>query len=188
QAAPDPRGAFRPLARVVAGDHARTSRFRFGHRDADVRGAHRHRHEARPRPARCTTTRAQSRRADHRRAALTGTDGKGALPAARGEGKNPAVPSPHFPTAPPRAACTIDASRHPEPAMASESSEPAAKLAVLIDADNAQPSIAESLLAEVAKYGTAHVKRAYGDWTGTRLSGWKETLLTQSIQPIQQFG
>jgi uncharacterized LabA/DUF88 family protein len=72
--------------------------------------------------------------------------------------------------------------------MASESSEPAAKLAVLIDADNAQPSIAESLLAEVAKYGTAHVKRAYGDWTGTRLSGWKETLLTQSIQPIQQFG
>jgi hypothetical protein len=36
---------------------------------------------------------------------------------------------------------------------------------VLIDADNAQPSITEGLLAEVAKYGTAHVKRAYGDWT-----------------------
>ena len=66
-------------------------------------------------------------------------------------------------------------------------SETAAKLAVLIDADNAQPSIVESLLAEVAKYGTAHVKRAYGDWTGSSLKGWKDQLLKQSIQPIQQF-
>ncbi|MFC3649960.1 NYN domain-containing protein [Dyella humi] len=61
------------------------------------------------------------------------------------------------------------------------------KLAVLIDADNTQPAIADGLLAEVAKYGTAHVKRAYGDWTGNQLKGWKEQLLTQSIQPIQQF-
>jgi uncharacterized LabA/DUF88 family protein len=63
----------------------------------------------------------------------------------------------------------------------------ATKLAVLIDADNAQPGIIENLLAEVAKYGTAYVKRAYGDWTGTSLNGWKTKLLTQSIQPIQQF-
>jgi uncharacterized LabA/DUF88 family protein len=70
----------------------------------------------------------------------------------------------------------------------SVANEHAAKLAVLIDADNAQPSLAVGLLAEVAKYGTAHVKRAYGDWTGTRLTGWKGQLLTQSIQPIQQFG
>ena len=63
----------------------------------------------------------------------------------------------------------------------------ASKLAMLIDADNAQPAIIEGLLAEVAKYGTAHVKRAYGDWTGTSLRGWKEHLLAQSIQPIQQF-
>src|SRR5262249_18622817 len=33
----------------------------------------------------------------------------------------------------------------------------------------------------------AHVKRAYGDWTGTSLKGWKDQLLAQSIQPIQQF-
>jgi uncharacterized LabA/DUF88 family protein len=68
--------------------------------------------------------------------------------------------------------------------MASEST---ARLAVLIDADNAQPAIAERLLAEVAKYGTAHVKRAYGDWTRTNLKGWKDELLAQSIQPVQQF-
>jgi uncharacterized LabA/DUF88 family protein len=65
--------------------------------------------------------------------------------------------------------------------------ENAARLAVLIDADNAQASITEALLAEVAKYGTAHVKRAYGDWTSTNLRGWKDQLLSQSIQPIQQF-
>ena len=67
------------------------------------------------------------------------------------------------------------------------SETPAARLAVLIDADNAQPTMIEELLAEVAKYGTAHVKRAYGDWTGTNLRGWKDQLLAQSIQPIQQF-
>jgi uncharacterized LabA/DUF88 family protein len=66
-------------------------------------------------------------------------------------------------------------------------SENGAKLAVLIDADNVQPAITEGLLAEVAKYGTAHVKRAYGDWTGANLKGWKDQLLAQSIQPIQQF-
>jgi hypothetical protein len=65
--------------------------------------------------------------------------------------------------------------------------ENTARLAVLIDADNAQPTITEGLLAEVAKYGTAHVKRAYGDWTAPNLRGWKDQLLAQSIQPIQQF-
>jgi uncharacterized LabA/DUF88 family protein len=62
------------------------------------------------------------------------------------------------------------------------------KLAILIDADNAQPSITENLLAEVAKYGTASVKRIYGDWTQPQLRSWKDLLLEYSIQPIQQFG
>jgi len=62
------------------------------------------------------------------------------------------------------------------------------KLAVLIDADNAQPAIVDGLLSEIAKYGTANVKRIYGDWTLPGLKGWKEVLLQYSIQPIQQFG
>jgi uncharacterized LabA/DUF88 family protein len=66
-------------------------------------------------------------------------------------------------------------------------SEQTQKLAVLIDADNAQPSIIEGLLAEIAKYGTANVKRIYGDWTGPHLKSWKDILLPFSIQPIQQF-
>lgn len=62
-----------------------------------------------------------------------------------------------------------------------------AKLAVLIDADNAQSSIIKELLEEVSTYGTASVKRAYGDWTTSNLKGWKETLHMMAIQPIQQF-
>ena len=61
------------------------------------------------------------------------------------------------------------------------------KLAVLIDADNAQPSIVDALLAEIANYGVASVKRIYGDWTAPNLKGWKEVLLDYSIQPMQQF-
>lgn len=66
-------------------------------------------------------------------------------------------------------------------------SESQLKLAVLIDADNTQPSIIEGLLAEIAKYGIASVKRIYGDWTNPNLRGWKERLLEYAIQPVQQF-
>ena len=61
------------------------------------------------------------------------------------------------------------------------------RLAVLIDADNARASIVDGLLAEVANYGTASVKRIYGDWTQPGLKSWKEVLLEHSIQPMQQF-
>jgi uncharacterized LabA/DUF88 family protein len=60
-------------------------------------------------------------------------------------------------------------------------------LAVLIDADNANPAIMQGLLAEVAKLGLASVKRIYGDWTTPNLASWKTSLLEFSIQPIQQF-
>lgn len=65
---------------------------------------------------------------------------------------------------------------------------PTDKLAVLIDADNAQASVAAELLAEVSRYGTATIKRAYGDWTTPNLRGWKEVLQSHAIQPVQQFG
>ncbi len=68
--------------------------------------------------------------------------------------------------------------------MASTSND---KLAVLIDADNAQASVSHELLAEVSRYGTASVKRAYGDWTTTNLRGWKDVLHRLAIQPMQQF-
>ena len=61
------------------------------------------------------------------------------------------------------------------------------RIAVLIDADNASASVAKELLEEVAKYGTATVKRAFGDWTTQNLVGWKGHLHRHAIQPIQQF-
>ncbi|HOX35660.1 MAG TPA: NYN domain-containing protein [Methanoregulaceae archaeon] len=61
------------------------------------------------------------------------------------------------------------------------------RLAVLIDAENAQAGIIKNLLDEVAKYGIASVKRIYGNWTTPQLQPWKDVLLSNSIVPIQQF-
>jgi uncharacterized LabA/DUF88 family protein len=60
-------------------------------------------------------------------------------------------------------------------------------LAILIDGDNAQPSLIQHILAETGKYGKITIRRIYGDWTTTNMTGWKETLHTYAIQPIQQF-
>ncbi|RUW58037.1 NYN domain-containing protein [Mesorhizobium sp. M7A.F.Ca.US.008.03.1.1] len=60
-------------------------------------------------------------------------------------------------------------------------------LAILIDGDNASPKIISGLLAEIANYGRASVRRIYGDWTKPNLNGWKECLLEHSFQPVQQF-
>ena len=61
------------------------------------------------------------------------------------------------------------------------------RLAVLIDSDNTTARLTAELLAEIAKYGTPTIKRAYGDWTTQHLVGWKEELLRHAIQPVQQF-
>lgn len=62
-----------------------------------------------------------------------------------------------------------------------------ARLAVLIDADNSQPSIIAGLLDEIAAHGIASVKRIYGDWTDTKLKSWKNVLLEHGLHPVQQF-
>lgn len=71
--------------------------------------------------------------------------------------------------------------------MRAEFQTRADRLAVLIDADNASASLAEPLLKEIAKYGTANVKRLYGNWTKPQLGSWKDKLNEFGIQPIQQF-
>jgi uncharacterized LabA/DUF88 family protein len=69
-----------------------------------------------------------------------------------------------------------------------ERTERQLKLGVLIDADNTPAAIIEGLLGEIAKFGSASVKRIYGDWTNPHLKGWREVLLEHAIQPMQQFG
>lgn len=65
--------------------------------------------------------------------------------------------------------------------------EPTKRLAVLIDADNAQASVIEALLEEVARFGEATVRRIYGDFTSPNSASWKKFLNKHSIKPIQQF-
>jgi hypothetical protein len=61
------------------------------------------------------------------------------------------------------------------------------RLAVLIDAENAQVAILSELLAEIAKLGSATVRRIYGDFTNSALTSWREPLLSHSIQAVQQY-
>ena len=49
-------------------------------------------------------------------------------------------------------------------------------LAVLIDADNAQASVIEGLLAEIAPFGESSVIRIYGDFTSPNSAQWKKVL------------
>ena len=61
------------------------------------------------------------------------------------------------------------------------------KIAVLIDAENAQLKSLGSILTELSKYGHIIVKRAYGDWSSNHLKNWKSLMNELVIQPIQQF-
>lgn len=68
-----------------------------------------------------------------------------------------------------------------------ESDDSTMRLAVLIDADNAQAAVIEGLLAEVARFGEATVKRIYGDFTSPNSASWKKVLQKHAIKPMQQF-
>ncbi len=61
------------------------------------------------------------------------------------------------------------------------------KLAVLIDGDNIPSAYVKEMMEEIAKYGNPTIKRIYGDWTKPNLSKWKNLLLENAINPIQQY-
>ncbi len=61
-----------------------------------------------------------------------------------------------------------------------------ASLAVLIDADNTSARYAHAIFDEVAKLGEANVRRIYGDFSGTRLSGWNDEIQSLAILQHQQ--
>lgn len=64
---------------------------------------------------------------------------------------------------------------------------PDRKIALLIDADNVSHAKIAAMLAELSKYGTANIRRAYGNWASASLKGWKDKLHEFAIRPIQQF-
>ncbi len=61
------------------------------------------------------------------------------------------------------------------------------KFAVLIDADNIPDRYIKLVLDEIARDGIATFRRCYGDWTSSRLTGWKTVLLENAITPVQQY-
>lgn len=61
------------------------------------------------------------------------------------------------------------------------------RYAVLIDADNISDKYVKIVLDEISKDGIATYKRIYGDWTKPELTSWKNSLLDNSILPIQQY-
>lgn len=60
-------------------------------------------------------------------------------------------------------------------------------IALLIDADNAPASKIEAIVSEIAKYGVANIRRAYGNWKSPNLKSWEECLHEYAIRPVQQF-
>ncbi len=60
-------------------------------------------------------------------------------------------------------------------------------IALLIDGDNAAPKRLAPILEEVSKQGAITIRRIYGDWTTMGMSGWKDLLNANAIQPVQQF-
>ena len=75
----------------------------------------------------------------------------------------------------------------PRSTAKSESEDSSLRLAVLIDADNAQAAVIEGLLAEIARFGEATVTRIYGDFTAPTSASWKKVLQKYAIKPVQQF-
>ena len=61
------------------------------------------------------------------------------------------------------------------------------RFAVLIDSDNVSFKYIKYIFDEVSNYGSVTYKRIYGDFTNTTSVGWKNVLLENCIQPIQQY-
>lgn len=61
------------------------------------------------------------------------------------------------------------------------------RFALLIDSDNVSAEYVQKILDELTKYGSVTIKRIYGDWTRSNSNKWKTVLLSNSIQPMQQF-
>ena len=65
--------------------------------------------------------------------------------------------------------------------------EPHPKVAVLIDAENISPRVAQQLFERVAIIGEASVRRIYGDFSGSHLKGWTDLLAKYAIVAHQSF-
>ncbi len=61
------------------------------------------------------------------------------------------------------------------------------KVAVLIDAENISGKYVSVIMSEANNLGNVIYKRIYGDWTSPQMGAWRNVVLDNSIQPIQQY-
>lgn len=65
--------------------------------------------------------------------------------------------------------------------------EAQARIALLIDADNAPSEMIDEILNELSKLGVINIRRAYGNWTKSGLKSWESKLLEYALRPMQQY-
>lgn len=58
-------------------------------------------------------------------------------------------------------------------------------IALLIDGDNTQPSLAKKILAETVRHGAVSIRRVYGN--AQSMAGWKSYIQTCSLLPMQSL-
>ena len=59
-------------------------------------------------------------------------------------------------------------------------------LAVLVDADNVAPKHADAILREISEIGDPALRRVYGDWSSSALSGWQDKIRELGMTARQQ--
>ncbi len=60
-------------------------------------------------------------------------------------------------------------------------------IAVLVDADNAEPNKMQSIIEKIATYGRITTKRIYGNWQKDTLKSWEDVIKTFAFNAVQQF-
>ncbi|AKA48724.1 hypothetical protein IX51_05985 [uncultured archaeon] len=68
-----------------------------------------------------------------------------------------------------------------------EESDRSLKFALLIDAENAEHKLIDSVVDEIGKYGEVVIRRIYGDFTIQSMSPWNRVILEKAFSPVLQI-
>ena len=60
------------------------------------------------------------------------------------------------------------------------------RLAMLVDAENANPGLLREMLAEASKHGKVTVRRIYGNWTSSAMKSWQKPAKTLAFMTQHQ--
>lgn len=60
------------------------------------------------------------------------------------------------------------------------------RLAMLVDAENANPGLVREMLDEASKHGKITVRRIYGNWMSPNMNGWREPAKTLAFMTQHQ--